>query len=178
MESWRTRKRPVLEHWRRPLMLFLLTPHYSLQGRRERMSDSIIDSAQRCPMMSICSTFILSHAGLRRSRMMLLNVFCAACFNRPSFTMARLKTISYNLQFAEEQRKFQSVGVIEYKYMGIKTFFVSFSLFLLCSKPFSDWRFRLQHASKPSVCLCVCWMSIISCKWLDPVYLNAIGAVE
>lgn len=144
-------------------MLFLLTPHYSLQGRRERMSDSIIDSAQRCPMMSICSSFILSHAGLRRSRMMLLNVFCAACFNRPSFTMARLKTISYNLQFAEEQRKFQSVGVIEYKYMGIKNFLCHSLYFFYALNPFQidDFDYNMPQSL---LCVCVCWMSIISCK--------------
>lgn len=78
-----------------PLLLFLLTLHYGLEGRRERMSDSIIDNVQRRPIMSICSSFILSQAGLRRSRIMLLKVF----LTQPTSTIfhsrrrARLRTI-------------------------------------------------------------------------------------
>lgn len=69
-----------------PPMLFLLTLHYRIQGRRERMNESIIDNA--APSWAYAPFFILSQTGLRRSSMMLLDVFGAVYFNHLSFTAA------------------------------------------------------------------------------------------
>lgn len=59
------------------------------------MNDLIIDSTQHCPVMSICSSFILLSAHSRTSSTVLMNVFDAAFFNCLSFTIDRkIKEVS------------------------------------------------------------------------------------
>lgn len=155
------RKRPVQKHWCCSLMLFLLTLHYSLQGRRERMSDSIIDSAQRCPMMSMlffhplqCSVEEIQ----TKVTECLLHSLLQLSFIHNGKTEDEILT-------ANLLRSIANFKELEYKHMEIKAC-LCHSFFLSCSKSFPDRWFWLKYP--PMLCICVCWISIIFCNWLDP----------